>query len=523
MREAGEETELDVTVDVGLREENDENGVGNVTEGEWEGGAGGSQGKTADAEYGTHALEGKEQVEKQVKESKEFLTANEFEDTLKIEGKVEQLNNKCARQEERAPEEDEEDERQDNMGNKRHDTNKSTLYLGNLHPFVTDLVLQGVFAGLEGITELKVIKDKATGVSAGYGFARFLDREYAQVALARVKGCSMFGQQMKVNWALQKEKEDELGNHYHIFVGDLSQEVTDNILLNAFSPCPGCSDARVMWDHATGRSRGYGFVSFESKEQAQNAIDKMDGAHVGARCIRCGWAQHKTEAALPPDPNILDRSDPTNTNIYVGNLPANLSDSEMRKQFSQFGTVVEMKLHRKGNYGFVRYRSHMEAVQAIVGLNGQVVGGRQLKCSWGRHPKVPPSGVKANLVMAAVAAGVPQVGMGVMPHAQPMMTHQRPPSMVPQMPHGQMMGQVPDAEQALMQGVGGMSLYGAGQGLPMQMSQEAHARGGQLQPHQLDPSRQMAMYGMPPSSRYPDAYSVPQSQYNNPGNQYFHK
>eukprot|EP00890_Picochlorum_soloecismus_P006547 jgi/Picsp_1/717/NSC_04206-R1_nucleolysin tiar-like len=519
MRETGEETQLDVNVDVGHYVEEEENGVEQLSKGEWEGETVGSQGKTADAEYGT--LQGKQQVRKDVKESEDFVTVNELESTGKI-GEVEQFNNQSARQEETGPEE-EDDEREDNVA-KRHDTNKSTLYLGNLHPFVTDLVLQGVFAGLEGITELKVIKDKATGVSAGYGFARFLDREYAQIALARVKGCSMFGQQMKVNWALQKEKEDELGNHYHIFVGDLSQEVTDNILLKAFSACPGCSDARVMWDHATGRSRGYGFVSFESKEQAQYGIDKMDGAHVGARCIRCGWAQHKTEAALPTDPNILDRSDPTNTNIYVGNLPANLSDSEMRKQFSEFGTVVEMKLHRKGNYGFVRYRSHMEAVQAIVGLNGQVVGGRQLKCSWGRHPKVPPSGVKANLVMAAVAAGVPQVGMGVMPHAQPMMAHQRPPSMVAQMPHGQMMGQVPDAEHALMQGVGGMSLYGAGQGLPpMQMSQEVHVRGGQLQPHQLDPSRQMPMYGMPPSSRYPDAYNIPQPQYNNPGNQYFQK
>jgi hypothetical protein len=48
-----------------------------------------------------------------------------------------------------------------------------TLYLGNLHPFVTEATLQEVFAGLAGITELKVIKDKATGVSAGYGFAKF--------------------------------------------------------------------------------------------------------------------------------------------------------------------------------------------------------------------------------------------------------------------------------------------------------------------------------------------------------------
>jgi hypothetical protein len=52
------------------------------------------------------------------------------------------------------------------------DSNR-TLYLGNLHPFVSEATLQEVFAGLGGITELKVIKDKATGVSAGYGFAKF--------------------------------------------------------------------------------------------------------------------------------------------------------------------------------------------------------------------------------------------------------------------------------------------------------------------------------------------------------------
>ena len=48
----------------------------------------------------------------------------------------------------------------------------------------------------------------------------------------------------------------------HIFVGDLSSEVNDRILMEAFQQCKGCSDARVMWDHGTGRSKGYGFVSF---------------------------------------------------------------------------------------------------------------------------------------------------------------------------------------------------------------------------------------------------------------------
>lgn len=54
-----------------------------------------------------------------------------------------------------------------------------------------------------------------------------------------------------------------------------------------------CRDARVMWDHSTGRSKGYGFVSFRSKEDGDRAIQEMHGHLIGSRRVRCGWAQHK--------------------------------------------------------------------------------------------------------------------------------------------------------------------------------------------------------------------------------------
>jgi nucleolysin TIA-1/TIAR len=290
---------------------------------------------------------------------------------------------------------------------------QSTLYLGNLHPYVNDVVLRGLFAGFDGIAELKVIKDRATGLSAGYGFARFLDIDHAALALEHIKNQSIFGQQIKANWALQKDKEDELGSHHHVFVGDLSPDVTDAVLLAAFADLNGCSDARVMWDHVTGRSKGYGFVSFVTKDQAERAIQVMDGAYIGMRCVRCGWAKHRTDTTLPADPNILDQTDPTNTNIYIGNLPGDLSNEQASEEFSKYGLVVEIKLHRKGNYGFVRYQTHAQAVDAIVGLNsGHSFNGRKLKCSWGRHPMVPPSGVKAQLIMAAATTGqLPQPGV----------------------------------------------------------------------------------------------------------------
>ena len=69
-------------------------------------------------------------------------------------------------------------------------------------------------------------------------------------------------QELRVNWAFQKEQTEDTSAHFHIFVGDLSAEVNDFLLKEAFSEYSECSDARVLWDHVTGRSKSYGFVSF---------------------------------------------------------------------------------------------------------------------------------------------------------------------------------------------------------------------------------------------------------------------
>lgn len=87
------------------------------------------------------------------------------------------------------------------------------------------------------------------------------------------------------------------------------------------------------------------------------------------------------------------------------------ADAEVRRHFGAFGAIAEVKLYRKGAYGFVRYKTHEDAVRAIMGMNGHGMGGKLLKCSWGRHPNTPPSGVQASLMLAA-AAGIAPLGMG---------------------------------------------------------------------------------------------------------------
>ncbi|KAK9813604.1 hypothetical protein WJX73_010245 [Symbiochloris irregularis] len=283
-----------------------------------------------------------------------------------------------------------------------------SLYVGNLHPYVNEAMLQEIFATLGPVAEVKVIKDKVTGMSAGYGFIKFLDHRAADLALQSINGRVLYGQEVRVNWAFQKDQREDTATHSHVFVGDLSSEVTDRLLFEAFQPTGGCSDARVMWDHSTGRSKGYGFVSFRSREEAENAIQAVNGSFIGHRRVRCGWAQHKADANAS-DITSVDRSDPSNANVYVGNIAPEVSDAELRRHFQQFGNILEVKSYRKGSYGFVQFEQHVEAVHAIVGMNGQVVGGKPLKCSWGRHQTSRGPG------------GIAGPGAGQVSHSQVMM------------------------------------------------------------------------------------------------------
>ena len=56
-----------------------------------------------------------------------------------------------------------------------------------------------------------------------------------------------------------------------------------------------CREAHVMVDQNTGCSRGFGFVVMSRYQDAARAIQVLNGAHIGSRRVRLGWAQHKQD------------------------------------------------------------------------------------------------------------------------------------------------------------------------------------------------------------------------------------
>jgi RNA recognition motif-containing protein len=78
-----------------------------------------------------------------------------------------------------------------------------------------------------------------------------------------------------------------------LFVGGLSWNTGDNELRDAFERFGAVEDAKVITDRDTGRSRGFGFVTFGSGDDAQSAMQAMDGTELDGRNIKVNEAQER--------------------------------------------------------------------------------------------------------------------------------------------------------------------------------------------------------------------------------------
>ena len=78
-----------------------------------------------------------------------------------------------------------------------------------------------------------------------------------------------------------------------LFVGGLSWGTDDEQLRQAFEKFGAVEDARVITDRETGRSRGFGFVSFDADDSAMNAMTEMDGSDLDGRSLKVNEAQEK--------------------------------------------------------------------------------------------------------------------------------------------------------------------------------------------------------------------------------------
>ncbi|KAI8394203.1 uncharacterized protein BYT42DRAFT_609938 [Radiomyces spectabilis] len=283
------------------------------------------------------------------------------------------------------------------------DSSTSTIYVGNLDQRVTDAMLQEIFATVGPVVSVKIVSARRQGSysygGVNYGFVDYADPRVAEQALMAMNGRKIFNYEIKVNWAQQGGPvKENTADHFHVFVGDLAPEITNEMLQKAFAGFGTLSDAHVMWDSVSGKSRGFGFVAFRDKADAEQAIATMNGEWLGSRAIRCNWATQKGQTATPPPQpgqqlpyEVAVHQTPAYvTSVYVGNLPPTATQNDIMAPFQRFGFVQEVKLQVDRGFAFVKMDTHENAANAIVQLQNMDVHGRPAKLSWGKDR--PPAG-----------------------------------------------------------------------------------------------------------------------------------
>src|SRR5262245_42965027 len=80
-----------------------------------------------------------------------------------------------------------------------------------------------------------------------------------------------------------------------LFVGNLSFNTTENELQDAFAAHGTVVEANLMMDRMTGRPRGFAFVTMSTPEEAQKAIDSLNGSQLGGRALTVNIARPKED------------------------------------------------------------------------------------------------------------------------------------------------------------------------------------------------------------------------------------
>lgn len=279
------------------------------------------------------------------------------------------------------------------MGDESH---PKTLYVGNLDASVDEELLCALFSQIGEMKGCKIIREPGNDP---YAFIEYASHTSAATALAAMNKRVFLNKEIKVNWATSpgNQPKTDTTNHHHIFVGDLSPEIETQTLREAFAPFGEISNCRIVRDPQTLKSKGYAFVSFVKKAEAELAITAMNGQWLGSRSIRTNWSTRKPpttkpetagakRAKQPTFDEVYNQSSPTNCTVYCGGFASNsISDELMQSTFAQFGTIQEIRTFKEKGYAFIKFATKEAATHAIESIRNTEINGHTVKCFWGKE------------------------------------------------------------------------------------------------------------------------------------------
>ncbi|KAJ4487891.1 polyadenylate binding protein [Lentinula aciculospora] len=349
-------------------------------------------------------------------------------------------------------------------------TGQGNIFIKNLDEKIDNKALHDTFADFGNVLSCKVAVDEH-GRSKGYGFVHYETAEAAEGAIKAVNGMLLNDKKVYVGHHISRKerqsKLDEMKAQFtNLYIKNLDPEVTEEEFEKLFEPYGKVTSAIVQTDEE-GKSRGFGFVNYESHEDAQKAVEALHDTEHNGRKLFVSRAQKKAERDEElrksfQQAKMEKLSKYQGVNLYIKNLEDDVDDEKLRAEFEPFGTITSCKVMRdekltsKG-FGFVCFSSPDEATKAVAEMNNKMIGSKPLYVSLAQRREVRRQQLESQIaqrnqirMQQAAAAGIPggylngpmyyPAGPGFPPQGRSMMGYG--PGMMPPRPRYPNNGQV---------------------------------------------------------------------------------
>merc|ERR1719410_1704648 len=276
------------------------------------------------------------------------------------------------------------------------------VFIKNLDKSIDNKAMYDTFSAFGNILSCKVAQD-GDGTSKGYGFVHFETEEAAMNAIQKVNGMLLNEKKVFVGRFVPKEVGEKAKKFTNVYIKNFGDDLTDDKLKEMFNKFGKITSykvvrddkvnssgdaevAEVMADDA-GKTKGFGFVSFEDSESAEKAVDELNGTEISGKTLYVGRAQKKAERQAELKKKFeqlkLERLNRyQGVNLYVKNLDDTIDDERLRKEFTPYGTITSAKVMceegRSKGFGFVCFSSPEEATKAVTEMNGRIIVAKPL-------------------------------------------------------------------------------------------------------------------------------------------------
>lgn len=252
----------------------------------------------------------------------------------------------------------------------------ASLYVGELDPTVTEAMLFEIFNMIGPVASIRVCRDAVTRRSLGYAYVNYLNTADGERALEQLNYSLIKNRACRIMWS-QRDPALRKTGQGNIFIKNLDELIDNKALHDTFAAFGNVLSCKVATDEH-GRSKGYGFVHYETAEAAERAIEAVNGMLLNDKKVYVGHHISRKERQ-----SKLDEMKAQFTNLYIKNLDPEMSQEDFEKLFAEYGTVTSAIVQLKDDgtskgFGFVNYETHEEAQKAVDALHDKDINGHKL-------------------------------------------------------------------------------------------------------------------------------------------------